>query len=74
MEFILITSHFKRDCKREWNYQGVLISDWGAVNNKLNTIKASHDLEMPHLKVFNSQIENKLDDEVLKSLTETKEN
>lgn len=64
----------KEIVRGEWNYQGVLISDWGAVNNKLNTIKASHDLEMPSSKgFFNSQIENKLDDEVLKSLTETKE-
>ena len=64
----------KEIVRGEWNYQVVLISDWGAVNNKLNTIKASHDLEMPSSKgFFNSQIENKLDDEVLKSLTETKE-
>lgn len=60
--------------REEWNYNGVLISDWGAVNNKLNTIKASHDLEMPSSRgFFNSQIENDLDDEIIKSLYKTKE-
>lgn len=59
--------------RNEWNYNGVLISDWGAVNNKLNTIKAGHDLEMPSSNgFFNNQIKNELNDEIIKSLSQTK--
>lgn len=40
--------HLLKDILRdEWNYQGIVISDWGAENNRVEGIKASHDLEMP---------------------------
>lgn len=35
--------------KTEWGYDGLVVSDWGAVNNKVNALKASLDLEMPGL-------------------------
>lgn len=31
----------------EWNYNGVLMTDWGATNDRARGIKASIDLEMP---------------------------
>ncbi len=31
----------------EWGYDGVVVSDWGAVWNRVNALKAGLDLEMP---------------------------
>lgn len=31
----------------EWGYKGIVVSDWGAVNNRAEGIKAGMDLEMP---------------------------
>ncbi len=31
----------------EWGFEGIVISDWGAVNNRVKGIKAGMDLEMP---------------------------
>lgn len=31
----------------EWGYKGLVVSDWGAVDNRVNGIKAGLDLEMP---------------------------
>ncbi|WP_374055808.1 beta-glucosidase [Rossellomorea sp. FM04394] len=33
--------------RKEWNYDGVTISDWGAVSNRLKALKATLDIEMP---------------------------
>ncbi len=33
--------------KKEWGYEGVLVSDWGAVNDKAKALAAGLDLEMP---------------------------
>ncbi len=33
--------------KKEWGFEGVVVSDWGAVNNKADAIEAGLDLEMP---------------------------
>jgi beta-glucosidase len=33
--------------REEWGYQGVVVSDWGAVWNRVNALKAGLDLEMP---------------------------
>lgn len=37
----------KNIMRDKWKFNGVLISDWGAVNNRLNGLKAGLDLEMP---------------------------
>lgn len=40
--------HLLKDILREeWKYNGIVISDWGAENNRVEGIKATHDLEMP---------------------------
>ncbi|HKL93916.1 MAG TPA: glycoside hydrolase family 3 C-terminal domain-containing protein [Clostridia bacterium] len=31
----------------EWGFKGIVVSDWGAVNNRVKGIKAGLDLEMP---------------------------
>lgn len=41
--------------RNEWNYNGLLISDWGAINDKKQSILASHDLEMPSSREYNNQ-------------------
>ena len=33
--------------RKEWNYDGVVVSDWGAVNDRAKGIQAGMDLEMP---------------------------
>lgn len=33
--------------KQEWGYKGVVVSDWGAVNDKAACLAAGMDLEMP---------------------------
>lgn len=40
--------HLLKDILRdEWKYEGLVISDWGAENNRVEGIKATHELEMP---------------------------
>lgn len=40
--------HLLKDILRdEWNYEGVVISDWGAENSRVEGLKATHELEMP---------------------------
>lgn len=34
--------------RNTWGYQGVMISDWGAVSNRVKALKASLDIEMPY--------------------------
>lgn len=34
--------------RREWGYEGVVVSDWGATNDQVKGIAAGFDLRMPH--------------------------
>lgn len=36
--------------RKDWGFEGVVVSDWGAVNNRVKGIKAGLDLEMPSSK------------------------
>jgi len=36
--------------REEWQHQGIVISDWGAVDNRIDALKAGLDLEMPGCK------------------------
>jgi len=33
--------------RQEWGYEGVIVSDWGAMNDRVKAFEASLDLEMP---------------------------
>jgi len=33
--------------RNEWKYDGIVVSDWGAINDRANSILATCDLEMP---------------------------
>lgn len=33
--------------KKEWGHEGILVSDWGAVNERVNALLAGMELEMP---------------------------
>ncbi|SDN61261.1 glycoside hydrolase family 3 C-terminal domain-containing protein [Acetanaerobacterium elongatum] len=33
--------------RKEWGFDGIVMSDWGAVNHRVNSLKAGLELEMP---------------------------
>ena len=40
--------HLLKDIlRKEWNYNGIIISDWGAENNRVKGLRATQELEMP---------------------------
>jgi beta-glucosidase len=57
--------------RKIYHYQGVAISDWGAINDRVEGLKATLDLEMPSSKGMNDQLiveavrQGKLDESVL---------
>lgn len=44
-----LTEHpiLKSVVRKQWKYQGVIVSDWGAINNRVKSVKMTCDLEMP---------------------------
>lgn len=42
--------------RNRWGYQGVIVSDWGAINDRAKSILASCDLEMPNAHGFHTDI------------------
>ncbi|MCR1808803.1 beta-glucosidase [Haploplasma modicum] len=41
--------------RKELRYEGVLVSDWGAINNRVSALKVGLDLEMPSSLGYNSK-------------------
>lgn len=41
--------------REEWGYKGIVVSDWGAMNDRIESIKAGNDLEMPGNKGMNDR-------------------
>lgn len=39
--------YLKKILRDEWHYQGVVVSDWGAIHHRVRSLKAGTDLEMP---------------------------
>ena len=61
--------HLLREILRnEWGYEGVVVSDWGGDNDRIEALKASSDLEMPtsggetDAEVFAAVKEGRLDE------------
>lgn len=40
----------------EWGFEGIVVSDWGAVNDRVEGIRAGLDLEMPGNKGMNDRL------------------
>ena len=41
---------------KEWNYKGIVISDWGAVNHRVEGVKAGMHVEMPSSGGMNDEL------------------
>lgn len=60
----------------EWGFDGYVVSDWGAVNNRVEGLKAGLDLEMPSSGGVNDALivkavkEGKLDEKILDKAVE----
>lgn len=44
--------------KKEWGFQGFVMSDWGAVHNTVKTANAGLDIEMPGPNFFGEKLKN----------------
>lgn len=61
----------------EWGFDGLVVSDWGAVNDRAKGLKAGNDLEMPSSKGYGKQriisaVESgELDERILDKSVET---
>jgi beta-glucosidase len=52
--------------RKEWGFKGVVMTDWGATNDRVKAIQAGMDLEMPGSHgVHNREIKQALKDKVL---------
>ena len=47
-EYCSENSHLMKEIlRKEWDFQGIVISDWGAENDRVKGIENEHELEMP---------------------------
>ena len=51
--------------RNEWGFDGVVISDWGGVHDRVNALKAGLDIEMPRSVYGIKKIKKALDDGIL---------
>ena len=62
--------------RKEWGFDGYVMSDWGAVNNRVDGLKAGLDLEMPSsfgmndAEIVKAVKEGRLDEEIINQSVE----
>lgn len=56
--------------RKEWGYEGLVISDWGGVQDKLDSVKAGLDIEMPESEWKQDFIDAVLSHKIEESLIE----
>ena len=62
--------------REEWGFKGIVVSDWNALNNRIEAIKAGLDLEMPSCggstdkQIVKAVKSGKLDEKLLDSVVE----
>ena len=62
--------------REEWGFEGFVVSDWGAVNDRVEAVKAGLDLEMPSsyglndVKIIQAIKEGTLDETILDKTVE----
>ncbi|MCD7722446.1 MAG: beta-glucosidase [Clostridiales bacterium] len=62
--------------REEWGFDGIVVSDWGAVNDRAAALEAGLDLEMPgcsgitNRQLVNAVKDGKLDEEILNTAVE----
>ncbi len=55
-EYVCESRKFLTDILRnEWGFDGLVVSDWGAVNDRVECLKAGLDLEMPSSGMVNTE-------------------
>jgi beta-glucosidase len=52
--------------RKKWGYEGVVVSDWGGVQNKVKSIKNGMNIEMPGPSEFNDEVHEALNQGTLK--------
>ncbi len=45
--------------REEWGFDGLVVSDWGATNDRVQCLKAGMDIEMPYSGTYNEQLVQK---------------
>lgn len=66
--------YIQKVLRKEWGFKGVVVSDWSAVHNRVESLKAGCDLEMPTSFGYRSKevLERIKDDDLLRqSLTKS---
>ena len=55
-EYVHLSRKYLTDILRgEWGFDGVVVSDWGAVSDRVKALQAGLDLEMPSIGKINDQ-------------------
>ena len=50
-----ISNFFRISCGIKWGFTGFVVSDWGGMNDRVESLRAGTDLEMPGSGEYNSQ-------------------